>query len=413
MDSIEDIASSGDAVPKRKSAKLRDSLKPKNPLAVDSPAYKKSRTNSKTVRHADESDSPQIGIYKQINGVLQGKDNLHGGGKGRKESLASDDGFDGVRLDVATKKQKRRAKTDKDSVFDVPQIEDTPKRKKYRTALQPKTQGSAKSQLGKKSDGPKRRSDQAKEKDKPTKTGKFEQDEIAVIAIEMMKYREDHDSISEVELNQLVQGDATLARGLWNQLCDELPERDRQAVMKFCRRKYHNYGARGKWTDIEDGLLRDAYEMYPKAWKKIGGLLNRHPEDSRDRWRNYLICGDKQNKAVWAEDEEDSLRYAVGECLEAIRELRVANGLDPSTPEMELVDWQMVSQKLNHTRSRLQCMTKWKSLAARDDSENGAANDLDIAHSSWRVAAAKRDYRDMDSQDKLSLLYAIQQSSSW
>lgn len=255
----------------------------------------------------------------------------------------------------------------------------------------------------------------ANKSDGPQVKGKFSDKEIADIANEMVRYREAHD-MHEMQLNQLVQDNATTGGELWNQLCETLPGRSRQAIIKICRRRYHNYGVRGKWTAEEDQELKEAYITYPNSWKKIGILLNRHPEDARDRWRNYLICGDNQKKDVWTDDEEEALRLAILECLEAIKEIRELEALkgrsNNQAPknDMDLIDWQIVSAKLNHTRSRLQCMTKWKSLRERENSDNGEAKDLELGANSWRVRDAGKAIREMGSDEKLELLHAIQQS---
>lgn len=247
--------------------------------------------------------------------------------------------------------------------------------------------------------------------------GKFSDEEIEIIKMEMQKYREMHD-ITEYDLNQMIQDKAHSVTELWNEVGAALPDRPRQSILKVCRRRFHNYGVRGKWTDEDDRDLEDLNEQYPKRWKQIAQIMNRHPEDIRDRWRNYVVCGDNQKKSVWTEEEENNLRNVIAECVQAVRELKAAElannpNMEPNTrPDIELIDWQIVSQKLGHTRSRLQCMTKWKQLVELEKTDDEEDKGVKFGESSWRVITARRHIKTMGREDWLELLLAIRDSQA-
>lgn len=154
---------------------------------------------------------------------------------------------------------------------------------------------------------------------------------------------------------------------LWYRLFEVCPDRKRQKVINVARKKFHNFVARGTWTPEQDAELSALINANGTAWSKIAAIINRHPEDVRDRYRNYIVCGPNQRKDVWSEEEEARLTEHVKEAMEAIDELRHAQ---PKTPLLrksyeELIDWQNISEKMERTRSRLQCITKWKAMQNR------------------------------------------------
>ena len=262
-----------------------------------------------------------------------------------------------------------------------------------------------------------RRSTQKKaKKHEPTAKGKFSKDELDIIENKILKYREMND-ITAFDLNQILQDAPRKLASLWDEMCEALPDRPRQAIVKVCTRKFHNFGVRGKWTKEEDQELKEVYQRFPKRWKQIGQILNRHHEDVRDRWRNYLVCGDNMKRESWTEEEENNLRAVVGEQIQAIRELKAAKIAenpdmthDPR-PDIELIDWQLVSEKFGRTRSRLQCLEKWNRMTKLEDSE-GDSKELEFEPTSWRVKNAIRDVKYMRREDYLELLIALRNSHS-
>jgi hypothetical protein len=229
-------------------------------------------------------------------------------------------------------------------------------------------------------------------------------------------YREFND-MTQYQVNQLIQQPAQSVAGkaLWKSIYEEVPSLSRRSIHQFCRRNFHNFEGRGVWTEEQDEELRDAYQRNPNKWKTIGEELNRFPEDVRDRWRNYLVCEGNMKKAVWDKVEEAQLITAVEECIDAVRkERRRAGATPPSFADEDVfIDWQKVSEKLNHTRSRLQCSYKWKKLKALNASdEDGDTSNPVIGLSSWRVRVAKTEARTLTASEKLRLLRAIDGSGA-
>jgi Myb-like DNA-binding domain len=247
-----------------------------------------------------------------------------------------------------------------------------------------------------------------------TVSGRLSNEEKEAIKTAVESYRDQND-LTQVEINDLIHKDAkTTGLELWKYIYGEVPDIPRQKVLNTCRRTFHNFAARGAWTEEQDQEFREVYERYPGKWSRIGEALNRFPEDCRDRWRNYLVCGDNMKKDVWNKEEEERLKEVVEECIELVREMKRVS-TDPRTAlasAESLVDWNVVSQKMDHTRSRLQCIQKWKKIK---DLMAVAVEDPIIAKpisETWRLDEAEGAARKMKPKEKLLLLYAIRDSGA-
>jgi hypothetical protein len=180
---------------------------------------------------------------------------------------------------------------------------------------------------------------------------------------------------TDTKLNDVIQQSyalgsrSSLATEFWTSISEELPDIPASKIKFMCRRKYHNFEARGTWTKEQDEELRAVYDANPRKWADIARFINRHPEDVRDRWRNYLICGDNLRKDRWDEEEEYRLKDVVRDCIDDIL-IQYENSISYATAE-DMVDWNKVSKKLDHTRSRLQCSNKWKKIKSKENFSDG------------------------------------------
>ncbi|KAH9904287.1 hypothetical protein F4778DRAFT_57950 [Xylariomycetidae sp. FL2044] len=200
---------------------------------------------------------------------------------------------------------------------------------------------------------------------KEYRTGPWSDIELHNVGEVIKRYMEDK-GMTQKEVNTIIQMDPKKAdnHDLWDRLVAACPDRQRQKIINQCRRKYHNFVARGTWTTEQHDELKRMWELHGKKYAFIGQQINRHPEDVRDRIRNYIICGDNRRTWAWSVDEEEQLGSIVMDAIEVITQLRQQDpkNHNPDTKDEELIDWQMVSEKMNGTRSRLQCITKWKIL---------------------------------------------------
>ncbi|KAH8661532.1 hypothetical protein BGZ60DRAFT_517268 [Tricladium varicosporioides] len=298
----------------------------------------------------------------------------------------------------STKKVKRRLPVE-ETIYSQPEATPIPKSKKNvskRNELTPGQESKGSGQIAYK--------------------GKIPEESIDAMRNAIEIYREAHD-LSQFQVIELLHEDASLAGKpsdeLWKGIFEAVPGMRQRKVRDTCRRKFHNYPARGVWSAEADEELKNAYERLPGKWKDIGQLIHRMPEDCRDRWRNHLACGDSMIKYEWNEDDENSLRAAVAECIEHVKELKRIDkdnryaGKDNES----LVDWQIVSEKLGHTRSRLQCINKWKQLKEREESDIEDTLPV-ICGDNWRSRNADVLTHTFTASQRLELLYAIRDSGA-
>jgi hypothetical protein len=250
---------------------------------------------------------------------------------------------------------------------------------------------------------------------KPTATpGRLPKDDVEAISDAIENYRDMHD-MTDYEINAMVQESAAgEGKYLWKDVYHLVPNIPKQKILNTARRKFHNFEGRGSWTKEQDEELREFHEMYPGKWTKIGQVINRFPEDCRDRWRNYLVCGDKLRKDVWDKDEEDRLKTAVKESLDEIRDLQKHDKASREKPEETLINWALISEAMGNTRSRLQCANKWRLLKERQDSSDSEDEHLDapVDANPWRAKQAEHASRAMSAPKKLEVLRAIQNSGA-
>lgn len=142
----------------------------------------------------------------------------------------------------------------------------------------------------------------------------------------------------------------------WESLTRVLPYRSRASVYKHVRRQYHVFSVRAKWTAEEEEVLRQWGITHEGKWKEIGEAMGRMPEDCRDRWRNYVKCGSNRSSNTWLPEEETRLRTIVMDIL----------GKSPISDSNLAVNWTVVSERMNGTRSRIQCRYKWTKIRKRE-----------------------------------------------
>ncbi|KAH7237546.1 uncharacterized protein BKA55DRAFT_577751 [Fusarium redolens] len=248
--------------------------------------------------------------------------------------------------------------------------------------------------------------------------GRFSDEELGRIAQAVESYRVERNMVQH-ELNAMIHAPGGTTAGdehaaLWARIFATCPDRHRQKIINITRKKFHNFVARGTWTNEQDAELRDLIEANGTKWSKIAGIINRHPEDLRDRYRNYIICGDSQRKDTWDEEEEGNLTQYVMEAMAAIDELRI---IQPTRellkkPYEELIDWQNISERMGRTRSRLQCITKWRAMNIKTHGKDKLVSHAPDASISFRLEKARRQIAAMPEEERYRMIMAISGSSA-
>ncbi|GMG33773.1 unnamed protein product [Ambrosiozyma monospora] len=185
----------------------------------------------------------------------------------------------------------------------------------------------------------------------------FSNEEIIAIDTFVSDYCEIF-KISKEELCKRVWANERKKDKIWEALQRVLPSRTRASLYKHVRRSYHIFEVRGKWTEEDDKKLAELANEKEGQWKSIGLEMHRMPEDCRDRWRNYVKCGNGRKVNKWEEDEEARLRAVITELTE---EQKATNG-------ETTINWTQVSERMGGSRSRIQCRYKWNKLLKRETS---------------------------------------------
>ncbi|CAN3373756.1 DNA-binding protein Reb1p [Diutina rugosa] len=190
----------------------------------------------------------------------------------------------------------------------------------------------------------------------------------------------------------------------WEQLTRVLPYRSRASTYKHIKRQYHVFEVRAQWTKEDDDTLRHLAQVHAGKWCRIGTLMHRMPEDCRDRWRNYVKCGDNRSSHKWSAEEERQLVQIVTDYLREATTASTtspegADGADgaeqsamsPPTPITGAIvdapikiNWTLVSDLMEGKRSRIQCRYKWNKLIKKQGSMRPEV--MDVATKQWVVS---------------------------
>lgn len=249
------------------------------------------------------------------------------------------------------------------------------------------------------------KSEHSEKNDKVTK-GIFSQFELRNIDEAVDRWAKRH-NMTDYARNELIHGNPRTVNSteFWDSVHATCPNRLRQKVINQCRRKYHNFVARGTWTPEQNDELAQMYELHGNKYTVIGKLINRHPEDVRDRVRNYIICGNNMRRHAWSHEEESQLIDIVNEAIEHIKNLQRNGECAADSRPDDLVDWQLVSEKMNHTRSRLQCINKWKLI--KSQMEGKSIDGGDILSVDELINKARTEAEAMTSRERYKLAKAV------
>ena len=279
--------------------------------------------------------------------------------------------------------------------------------------------------------------------------GGFSADEIA----KLDNYRDQYCASNDLPIpgfNHLIQSNVRSNEyivNIFNEIQDLFPNRTRSSVQRFCRRRFHNFHARGVWTPEEDADLKAAVALKGTSWKAIGELLGRFNEDCRDRYRNYLApSAEHRNKDAWTETEVINLSHSVLDCMSMMKQERQKakqekagydvplseSDSDQEAEDLKLINWQTVSDMMGRrrtARSRIQCSFKWSKIKQADRDrylkeiktaqsnlrslERGKYTANNMKRSTgWRLKAASKQVMNMKSGDKCDLLNAMLDSAA-
>lgn len=173
--------------------------------------------------------------------------------------------------------------------------------------------------------------------------------------------------IKLVEHNDTAQGEALLQKdsdAFWDEIKSAGLLRKSRDVKRHIRSRYHLY-RRGHWSQEEDEQLKELHNIYPGQWKLIATQLHRLEKDTFAHWRDYVQHGENRVIKRWTTDEEDKLVQVLSVVCQKIEDCRAEAGQPPLDDYYPMINWQEVCRRMDDTRSRLQCQSKWKIMCGR------------------------------------------------
>lgn len=262
--------------------------------------------------------------------------------------------------------------------------------------------------------------------------GTFTLEERHAIDTHLHGYMAQH-ALSHSDLCTRVWSNDRKKDDFWESVCSVLPQRSRASIYKHVRRSYHVFQQRAKWTAEEDEELARQVAEKGSSWKDVGDAMGRMGEDCRDRWRNYVKCGEGRGRDRWGEEEESELRRVLKEVLGGIRARRAAGSDGRSVAEIlpgtiedvdldqpgdisgeEDINWTSVSELMGNKRSRIQCRYKWNKMKQQKARLLGSSVTAGTTTKTpgWRKRKQRVALDDMLVGDKLWLLYRIRDSGA-
>jgi hypothetical protein len=330
--------------------------------------------------------------------------------------------------EVAATPKPARAKAKRRLPVDVPDAESGPS-KRQRSSLLGPTKATKGRKAPKDPDAPKNPPGRKKAPETAIRnsagflTGVLTKTEIAQVEGAVEAFRVYHE-MERHEVNTMIHQnprdpdlkDNKLHEDLWSRIGEACPTRPRQKLLNWCRQKFHNFVARGTWTPEQDEELRQMVKQHGTKWSVVGQLINRHQKDVRDRWRNYLVAGNNQRKNYWSEQEENEFLEIVAEVLGIFQRERETNPnsdmFKTGKSNEELVDWNVVAERMHHARSRLQCQEKWRRMReANKINTTVLAGQLE-PDQRWRLKRARHEIASMSHADMYHIVLAIRSIDS-
>ncbi|KAL2262497.1 hypothetical protein VTK26DRAFT_1130 [Humicola hyalothermophila] len=305
--------------------------------------------------------------------------------------------------DVAAQSRPKRPKAAKRPVETAHNSEDVGQLSRKRTKkTRPEKEIASEASAG--ADSP---DDEAPTGQKQYRSGALSKTEQTQVTRAVERFR-DNNNLTQEEVNRIIHENPQLSgkaihRELWSCVQDACRSRPRQKLINWCRQRFHNFAGRGTWTKEQDDELAHLVQLHGRKWSHIAGLINRHQKDVRDRWRNYVVCRENIRNDTWSEGEEDRFRDVVESAIEKIR---AEMPRDSNKAPEELINWLKISEEMGYTRSRLQCLNKWKRMCAAEPIASQVPTILPSG-SSWRLEKARTELRQITARDKYKLMCAV------
>lgn len=191
--------------------------------------------------------------------------------------------------------------------------------------------------------------------------GRFSEEEVQTLLAWRDSFCHEY-QVTHTDFNNIMTASLTTEKAKWplsyltkrefmQQYYDQLPHRNRRAMLRFRERHFQNV-EQGPWTHEDDKELQDLVHQLGPKWVEIGQMVGRTQDFVSQRWRHKLNYGQETLRGEWSPEEVTTLEKEI----EAIAEAKGTTADD----ENLVIPWNVVSQRIGNGRTAQQCSNKWR-----------------------------------------------------
>jgi hypothetical protein len=125
--------------------------------------------------------------------------------------------------------------------------------------------------------------------------GKFSKEESIKLIKEIVRYGDRRNLEFSTLMTHLLDRKVRSNSPIWCEVAIALPNRSIKSICDYCHRIFNPNNNKGLWSEEDTEKLIQLYNELGGRWKLIGDILQRHPENVRDKWKNlYKIKSDER-----------------------------------------------------------------------------------------------------------------------
>ncbi|CAD8176441.1 unnamed protein product [Paramecium octaurelia] len=137
------------------------------------------------------------------------------------------------------------------------------------------------------------------EKKAPMKQGKFTEEEIEKVKESLISYALSQNLSEEQFADLFSNSQKTTMPKAWLQIAKVLPERSVDSVYKFIKARFNPDNYQGHWTKEEEQHLLQLINQFGRNYTQISKILNRTPQNIRDKYRQLGDHNHELRELVW------------------------------------------------------------------------------------------------------------------
>jgi len=205
-------------------------------------------------------------------------------------------------------------------------------------------------------------------RDENLRQGTYSAQEKETLMNAIKDYAKEHNI---TDLEDLTNRNRTF-RGAWSTIATALPHRSVRSVYNYGQRVLHIGRKTGRFTPDEVQTMLDLYAKHGRNWKMIGKIMNRDPNQIRNKHTKYL---EKGSTKEWTKEEDELLTKLV---LEHHKDLRVLR--NERVWPLFNIQWHEIRNHMTIVkRTRDSLKRRWQNIVKKNLAPNPFSIHDDIA----------------------------------